>query len=98
MNGAPEWREVPHELAVARLERLQAVQRRIAAEILAAQLGAVVEVLVEGPSDEPGERLGRTPENRLVHLAAAEGDAPAGALVPVRVTRAGGSSLSGVLA
>jgi tRNA-2-methylthio-N6-dimethylallyladenosine synthase len=98
VNGAPEWREVPRELAVARLERLQAAQRRIAAEVLAAQLGREVEVLVEGPSDEPGERLGRTPENRLVHFAAAERDAPAGALVRVRVTRAGGSSLSGALA
>jgi tRNA-2-methylthio-N6-dimethylallyladenosine synthase len=97
-NSAPEWREVPRELAVLRLERLQAAQRRIAAEILAGQLGATVEVLVEGPSDEPGFRLGRTPENRLVHLAAEERDAPAGALVRVRVTRAGGSSLSGALA
>jgi tRNA-2-methylthio-N6-dimethylallyladenosine synthase len=98
MNGVPEWREVPRDVAVARLERLQAAQRRIAAEILAAQLGSEVEVLVEGPSDAPGERLGRTPENRLVHLAADERDAPAGALVRVRVTRAGGSSLSGALA
>jgi tRNA-2-methylthio-N6-dimethylallyladenosine synthase len=97
-NSAPEWREVPREVAVLRLERLQAAQRRIAAEILAVQLGATVEVLVEGPSDEPGVRLGRTPENRLVHLAAEERDAPAGALVRVRVTRAGGSSLSGALA
>jgi tRNA-2-methylthio-N6-dimethylallyladenosine synthase len=97
-NSAPEWREVPRDVAVLRLERLQAAQRRIAAEILAAQLGATVEVLVEGPSDEPGVRLGRTPENRLVHLAAEERDAPAGAVVRARVTRAGGSSLSGALA
>jgi tRNA-2-methylthio-N6-dimethylallyladenosine synthase len=97
-GSAPEWTEVPREAAVARLERLQAAQRRIAAEILAAQLGRTVEVLVEGPSDEAGERRGRTPENRVVHFPAAEADAPAGALVRVRVTRAGGSSLSGLLA
>ncbi len=97
-GSAPEWAEVPRGLAVERLERLQAAQRRIAAGILAAQLGRTVEVLVEGASDAPGERLGRTPENRVVHFPAAEGDAPAGALVHVRVTRAGGSSLSGVLA
>jgi tRNA-2-methylthio-N6-dimethylallyladenosine synthase len=66
--------------------------------VLAAQLGRTVVVLVEGPSDEPGERLGRTPENRVVHFPAPEEDAPAGALVQVRVTRAGGSSLSGALA
>jgi tRNA-2-methylthio-N6-dimethylallyladenosine synthase len=98
MNGAPEWREVPRDVAILRLERLQAAQRRIAGEILAGELGRTVEVLVEGPSDEPGERLGRTPENRVVHLAAGERDAPAGALVRVRVGRAGGSSLSGALA
>jgi tRNA-2-methylthio-N6-dimethylallyladenosine synthase len=98
MNSAPEWREVPREVAVARLERLQAAQRRIAAGHLAAQLGAVVEVLVEGPSDDPGQRRGRTPENRLVHFDAAEVEAPAGALVRVRVTRAGATSLSGALA
>jgi tRNA-2-methylthio-N6-dimethylallyladenosine synthase len=98
LGSAPEWREVPHDVAVERLERLQAVQRRIAAEILAAELGKVVEVLVEGPSDEPGERRGRTPENRVVHLAADEASAPAGAVVRGRVTRAGGSSLSAALA
>ncbi|MFY3744905.1 tRNA (N6-isopentenyl adenosine(37)-C2)-methylthiotransferase MiaB [Anaeromyxobacter sp. Red801] len=98
LGSAPEWQEVPREVAVARLERLLAAQRRIAGEILAAELGKVVEVLVEGPSDEPGERLGRTPENRVVHLAAAEAAAPAGARVRVRITRAGGSSLSGTLA
>jgi tRNA-2-methylthio-N6-dimethylallyladenosine synthase len=98
LGSAPDWQEVPREVAVARLERLQAAQRRIAAERLAAERGRVVEVLVEGPSDEPGERLGRTPENRVVHLAADEAAAPAGALVRVRVTRAGRSSLSGELA
>jgi len=98
LGSTPEWQEVPREVAVERLERLQGAQRRIAAEALAAELGKVVEVLVEGPSDEPGERLGRTPENRVLHLAAGDVAAPAGALVPARVTRAGGSSLSGTLA
>src|SRR6266542_3952885 len=97
MNAAPDWAEVPREVAVARLERLQAAQRRIAAEILAAQLGRTVEVLVEGASADPGDRRGRTPENWLVHVAADERSAPAGALVQARVTRAGQSSLSGTL-
>jgi tRNA-2-methylthio-N6-dimethylallyladenosine synthase len=56
-----------------------------------------VEVLVEG-SDEDGERRqGRTPENRLVHLAATEAEAPTGALVRVKVVRAGHASLGGEL-
>jgi tRNA-2-methylthio-N6-dimethylallyladenosine synthase len=97
-SGAPEWAEVSRAEAVERLERLLAVQRRIAAEILAGELGKTVEVLVEGPSDEPGERLGRTPENRRVHVAAPEGAAPAGATVRARVERAGTASLSGTLA
>jgi tRNA-2-methylthio-N6-dimethylallyladenosine synthase len=97
LGSAPEWREVPREVGVERLERLLVVQRRLAAEHHASQLGRVVEVLVEGPSDAPGERVGRTPENRVVHFAATEGEAPAGALASVRVLRAGTSSLSGVV-
>jgi len=98
VGTAPEWSEVPRQTAMARLERLLALQRRIAAEHLAAQKGKVVEVLVEGPSDRPGERVGRTPENRVVHLAASEESAPQGALVEVKITRAGTTSLSGTLA
>jgi tRNA-2-methylthio-N6-dimethylallyladenosine synthase len=97
LGSAPEWREVPRAVATERLERLLVVQRRIAAEHLAAERGKTVEVLVEGPSDRPGQRTGRTPENRRVHLAASEQEAPAGALVRARITRAGASSLSGVL-
>ncbi|HSN91513.1 MAG TPA: tRNA (N6-isopentenyl adenosine(37)-C2)-methylthiotransferase MiaB [Anaeromyxobacteraceae bacterium] len=95
LGSAPEWREVPREAAVRRLERLQAAQKRITAERLAAERGRVVEVLVEGASEDAGGRLGRTPENRVVHLVASEEEAPAGALVLARVVRAGGSSLSG---
>jgi tRNA-2-methylthio-N6-dimethylallyladenosine synthase len=97
LGSAPEWQEVPREVGVERLERLLQAQRRIAAAHHASQLGRVVEVLVEGASDEPGERVGRTPENRVVHFAATDGEAPAGALVAVRVLRAGTSSLSGVV-
>ena len=98
MGSGPGWDEVRLDVALARLERLLEAQRRIAAEILAAERGKTVEVLVEGASDEPGERRGRTPENRLVHFVGSEAEAPVGALVAVRVTRAGGSSLSGVIA
>jgi tRNA-2-methylthio-N6-dimethylallyladenosine synthase len=93
LGSSPEWAEVPRPAAVERLERLQQVQRRIAAEHLAAELGRVVEVLVEGAAD--GRAFGRTPENHLVHLPASSSPEEPGALVRVRVTRAGGSSLSG---
>jgi tRNA-2-methylthio-N6-dimethylallyladenosine synthase len=97
VNGSPEWAEVPRDVAVERLERLQAVQRRIVAETLGAVVGSEVEVLVEGPSDDPARRAGRTPENRVVHFAADEGAAPTGAIVRARALRAHSSSLAGEL-
>jgi tRNA-2-methylthio-N6-dimethylallyladenosine synthase len=97
LGSAPEWAEVPRAVALERLERLLEVQRAITAEGMRAELGREVEVLVEG-SDEDGERRqGRTPENRLVHLAATEAEAPTGALVRVKVVRAGHASLGGEL-
>jgi tRNA-2-methylthio-N6-dimethylallyladenosine synthase len=97
LNAEPEWTEVPRDVAVDRLERLQDLQRRISSERMLEELGRTVLVLVEGASDRDGERRGRTPQNRVAHFAATEEAAPAGAVVPVRVTRAGGNSLSGEL-
>src|SRR5512142_3196763 len=71
LGSAPDWQEVPREVAVARLERLQAVQRRISTDVMARQEGRIVAVLVEGALDgEDGRRFGRTPENRMVHFDA----------------------------
>ena len=99
LGSAPEWAEVPREVAVARLERLQAVQRRLSSEVMAGELGKTVEVLVEGALDgDEARRFGRTPENRVVHLDADPARAPAGALIAVRVTRAHANSLSGEVA
>ncbi len=92
LGSSPDWQPVARDVAVERLERLQARQREIAAEILRGQVGCEVEVLVEGPSDEGGH-LGRTPENRVVHLEAAGRELAPGALVRARVIRAGHSSL-----
>ena len=97
LGGAPEWAEVPRQVAVDRLERLIAVQRRITTERFHRAEGQVVEILVEGQSDDPARRFGRTGENRVVHFAATEAEAPVGALARVRVTCAGAASLAGVL-
>jgi tRNA-2-methylthio-N6-dimethylallyladenosine synthase len=97
LGSAPEWQEVPREVAVERLERLQALQREIATAALASQVGREVEVLVEGPSDGGGH-LGRTPENRVVHLETHGRDLEPGRLVRARVVRSGHSSLSAELA
>lgn len=88
-----DWGSVPHEVKIARLERLQKLQRRISGEITAALVGTEVEVMVEGHSRyDATKRFGRTPENRTVNF---EGDAPAGAFVTVKVERATPNQLSG---
>ncbi|MBU8894737.1 tRNA (N6-isopentenyl adenosine(37)-C2)-methylthiotransferase MiaB [Corallococcus sp. H22C18031201] len=88
-----DWGPVPHEVKVARLERLQKVQRRISGEYTAALVGSEVEVLVEGHSKyDATKRFGRTPENRTVNF---EGDAQAGAIVKVLVERSTPNQLAG---
>ncbi|NMO16391.1 tRNA (N6-isopentenyl adenosine(37)-C2)-methylthiotransferase MiaB [Pyxidicoccus fallax] len=88
-----EWGPVPHEVKIARLERLQKLQRKISGEITAALVGSEVEVLVEGHSRyDATKRFGRTPENRTVNF---DGDAPAGAIVKVKVERATPNQLAG---
>jgi tRNA-2-methylthio-N6-dimethylallyladenosine synthase len=88
-----EWGQVPHEVKIERLERLQKVQRRICGEYMAAVVGQEVEVLVEGPSKyNPLKRFGRTPENRTVNF---DGDAPAGSMVKVLVESSTPNQLTG---
>ncbi|MBJ6762143.1 tRNA (N6-isopentenyl adenosine(37)-C2)-methylthiotransferase MiaB [Myxococcaceae bacterium JPH2] len=88
-----DWGPVSHEVKVARLERLQKVQRRISGEYTAALVGSEVEVLVEGHSKyDATKRFGRTPENRTVNF---EGDALAGAIVKVLVERSTPNQLAG---
>ncbi|XXF81436.1 tRNA (N6-isopentenyl adenosine(37)-C2)-methylthiotransferase MiaB [Myxococcaceae bacterium GXIMD 01537] len=88
-----DWGPVPHEVKIARLEKLQKVQRKVCAETYAAVVGTEVEVLVEGHSKtDVNKRFGRTPENRTVNF---EGDAPTGALVTVRVERSTPNQLGG---
>jgi len=99
LGSSAEWAEVPREVATERLLRLQTLQRDVARERMRLELGRSVEVLVEGPSGgEPGQAVGRTPENRVVHFSTAGRDVPAGALVRVRIARAGGNSLGGEIA
>jgi tRNA-2-methylthio-N6-dimethylallyladenosine synthase len=84
---------VPHELAVARMERLvEAVQRR-AGERAERFVGRTLEVLVEGPSrTDPSRVRGRSRHNKVVNF---EGVAQAGELVPVRITGATSQTLAG---
>jgi tRNA-2-methylthio-N6-dimethylallyladenosine synthase len=88
-----EWGVVPHEVKVKRLDRLQALQKKISVELNQAWMGREVEVLVEGASKtDATRRFGRTPQNRTVNF---DGDAPAGAIVKVLVEKVSAASLSG---
>lgn len=89
------WGPVPHEVKVARLERLSQLQKKISVEAMSAHVGKHVEVLVEGRSrTNPARRFGRTPHNRVVNF---DGDAPIGALVELLVDFSSQSSLGGTL-
>jgi tRNA-2-methylthio-N6-dimethylallyladenosine synthase len=88
-----DWGPIPHEVKIARLERLQKIQKRITTETFAARVGQVEEVLVEGPSwSDPEKRFGRTAHNRSVTFT---GDAPTGALVSVLIERSSAAALFG---
>ncbi|MCW2779486.1 MAG: miaB [Frankiales bacterium] len=82
--------QVPKEVVQERYERLVALQDRITAEGMAAQVGRTVEALVgeAGKKDAPGRLTGRARDSRLVHLAAAPGVRP-GDVVETVVTKAG---------
>jgi tRNA-2-methylthio-N6-dimethylallyladenosine synthase len=89
--------QVPQEVKQRRFNGLMNLQRRIA---LAANLpyeGQTMEVLVEGPSKkDPHKLTGRTRTNKIINFP---GDpALMGALLPVRVTRAGLYALDGEVA
>jgi tRNA-2-methylthio-N6-dimethylallyladenosine synthase len=60
--------QVPKEVVQERFDRLMALQERIGAARSAAQLGRVVEVLVEGADKKGVSTQARTRTNRIVHL------------------------------
>jgi tRNA-2-methylthio-N6-dimethylallyladenosine synthase len=86
---------VPAAVKQRRLAEAIAVQRRITAEILAAQVGRRERVLIEGPSRRsPDELLGRTDAFRPVIVPAASDVFP-GAVVDVTIDRASPATLFG---
>ena len=60
--------QVPKEVVQERFDRLMALQERIGAARSAAQLGKVVEVLVEGADKKGVSTQARTRTNRIVHV------------------------------
>jgi tRNA-2-methylthio-N6-dimethylallyladenosine synthase len=86
--------QIPHEVKVARLERLVAVVQRRAAERAQRFVDRTLEVLVDGPSRTDPTRLrGRSRHNKVVNFS---GLAAPGELVEVEITGATSQTLSGL--
>lgn len=91
---------VAPDVAQARLERLQALQRELTLAAHRSRVGTRTEVLLEGPSPKGrGQLQGRDPYHRRVHVAAADLAVPAalavGRLVPVEIVEATPHALLG---
>ncbi len=85
--------QVPHEIKVARMERLVAVVQRRAQERAQRFVGRTLEVLVEGPSRTDPTRLrGRSRHNKVVNF---EGLGEPGDLVEVTIVGATSQTLTG---
>jgi tRNA-2-methylthio-N6-dimethylallyladenosine synthase len=91
--------DTPHEVKLARLQRLQARIDLNTRKTSAAMVGTVQRILVEGPAKKgQGELAGRTENNRVVNFAPGEsGDALIGQLVDVRITESLDYTLRGDL-
>ncbi|MHB8658861.1 MAG: tRNA (N6-isopentenyl adenosine(37)-C2)-methylthiotransferase MiaB [Solirubrobacteraceae bacterium] len=85
--------QVPHEIKVARMQRLVEVVQRRAAERAQRFVGRTLEVLVEGESrTDPARLRGRSRHNKVVNF---EGRAGPGDLVEVQITGATSQTLQG---
>jgi tRNA-2-methylthio-N6-dimethylallyladenosine synthase len=89
--------DTPHEVKLARLQRLQALLGEQAARIGAAMVGSTQRILVEGPSKKDDrELMGRTENNRIVNFPAGpRARQLVGRMIDVRITQALPHSLRG---
>lgn len=94
MSGA-----VPGDVAQARLEELQQLQRGLTLAAHRRRVGDRTEVLVTGQSRHGGSQFsGRDPYHRVVNFSAPAGPAEPGELIPVRIVEATPHSLIGEVA
>ena len=91
--------DTPHEVKLARLQRLQALIDANTRKYSAAMVGSVQRILVEGPSKkDPRQMAGRTESNRVVNfLPDGDGAALVGQLVDVRIVESHDYFLRGEL-
>ena len=94
--------DTPHEIKLARLQRLQAAIDANTRRYSAAMVGTRQRILVEGPSKKDANELqGRSENNRVVNFAVEEGVDPApmvGSMVDVIITESFNYTLRGELA
>ncbi len=84
--------QLPFEVKRERVQRLIALTQTQARERRAHLVGTVAEVLVEGPSRQPGCWRGRSRQNVVVNFA---GTARPGEIINVRITEATSTTLKG---
>ena len=84
--------DVPEAVKKQRLQRIEAIQERIATEINARLLGTTVDVLIEGIGEKDGRPHGRTRTGKIVHL---DGTAVAGEIVRAQIEKTSPWSLGG---
>jgi tRNA-2-methylthio-N6-dimethylallyladenosine synthase len=89
--------DTPHEVKLARLQRLQAAINASSARISEAMVGSTQRILVEGPSKrDTAELMGRTENNRIVNFAAGgPAELQVGRMIDVLITQALPHSLRG---
>jgi tRNA-2-methylthio-N6-dimethylallyladenosine synthase len=88
--------DVPESVKSERLARLFEVADALQTQHHARLVGTTVDVLVDGPSKEPGHVAGRSERHELVHVAAPSGTDWAGRVLRARVTQAKKKSLMAV--
>jgi tRNA-2-methylthio-N6-dimethylallyladenosine synthase len=92
-DAAEMGEQVPHEVKVARMQRLVEVVQRRAQERAQRFVGRTLEVLIEGTSRTDPDRLrGRSRHNKVVNFS---GLGAPGELVMVEITRATSQTLIG---
>ncbi len=91
--------DTPHEVKLARLQKLQAAIDANTRKYSAAMVGTVQTILVEGPSKkDPAELQGRTENNRVVNFdAGSHAAALIGQMAEVRITASFNYTLRGEL-
>ncbi len=95
-TAAAEYTDfVEPDVAQDRYERLIALQNRISLETNQAEVGSVLEVLVEGPSrKDPDVVAARSRSNKMVHIA---GHHPSGTFLQARIVKAAPHHLWGTV-